>query len=178
MKRLLESADRLLRPIERAMAYFAGIVVLVLMVLGVAEVIGRSMLNAPIHGNLDIVEQLMIPVAAFGIAYGQSKFGNVRMTLLTNRFGDRAKWVAEAIALAVGLFVTYVFLQGSFLKLMRALSLGGDTPEIGIPLSYGMGGVAAALALLLARLAVQLLEALRLILSPTAESSIFGQTAH
>ena len=41
MKSVTGCADRLLRPLEVLMAYVAGVLVLVLMVLGVVEVIGR-----------------------------------------------------------------------------------------------------------------------------------------
>jgi len=155
------------------MAIVAGLIVLLLMTLGVVEVIGRSFFNKPIYGNLDIVEQLMIPVAALGVSYCQSKFGNVRMTLLTQSVEGRTKWLFESITFAVAAFVVFVYLRGSYLNLERSLTLGGDTPEIGIPLWIGISCVTASLALLLIRLVVQLAEALRLIITPDDNSEVF-----
>jgi len=147
------------------------------MTLGVVEVVGRSFFNKPIYGNLDIVEQLMIPVAALGIAYCQSKFGNVRMTLMTQSVEGRAKWLLESVTLAVASFVVFVYLNGSYLNLQRSLTLGGDTPEIGIPLWIGISCVTASLALLLVRLVVQLAEALRLIITPDDDTEIFRDSS-
>ncbi|MGR3549517.1 TRAP transporter small permease [Pseudooceanicola sp.] len=178
MKSMTGLADRLLRPFEVLMAFAAGLLVLTLMVLGVAEVIGRSFFNKPIYGNLDIVEQLMVPVAAFGIAYCQSKFGNVRMTMLTQNLRGRAKWLVEALSLAIGMFVVFVYLKGSYMNLQRSLQLGGDTPEIGIPLWIGICCVTVSLALLMARLAVQTAEALRLVLVPDDTSEILDLQSH
>jgi len=178
MKSVTGCADRLLRPLEVLMAYVAGVLVLVLMVLGVVEVIGRSAFNNPVHGNLDIVEQLMVPVAAFGIAYCQSKFGNVRMTLLTQNVHGRAKWLVEALSYAIGMFVVFVYLKGSYMNLQRSLTLGGDTPEIGIPLWIGICCVTVSLALLLARLAIQTLEALRLFTDPGDSSDVLRAEPH
>lgn len=178
MKSVTRILDRLLRPLERLLGYLAGFIVLVLMVLGVAEVIARSVFNRPIHGTLDIIEQMMVPVAALGIAYCQSIFGNVRMTLVTQSFDGRGKWISEAFTLSVALIVVVIYLNGSARNLMRAITLGGDTPEIGIPLWYGMACVTFALGVLLLRLLVQLFESLRLIADPNAQSTIFQMTSH
>ncbi|MBU2486590.1 MAG: TRAP transporter small permease [Alphaproteobacteria bacterium] len=178
MKSVTGLADRLLRPFEALIAYAAGVLVLVLMALGVVEVVGRSVFNNPIHGNLDIVEQLMAPIAAFGIAYCQSKFGNVRMTLLTRDMRGRTKWLVEALSYAVSMFVVFVYLKGSYMNLQRSLTLGGDTGEIGIPLWIGIACVTVALGLLLARMALQTLEALRLFTVPGDTSDVLQTQSH
>ena len=54
--------------IERAFALVAGITVMVLMLVVCADVFGRSALNAPIRGGIDMVSQLMAVAAAGGIA--------------------------------------------------------------------------------------------------------------
>ncbi|MBV1926935.1 MAG: TRAP transporter small permease [Rhodobacteraceae bacterium] len=173
MKSFINLCDGILRPFERYLGYGAGALMLLLMAMGVAEVIGRSFFNKPIHGNLDIIEQLMVPVAALGIAYCQSVFGNVRMTLVTQRFTGRRKWIAEAFALIIASTVVAIYVSGSYQNLMRSLTLGGDTPEIGIPLWYGIACVTFALGVLFLRLLLQFLEAVRLIAAPQDHSDIF-----
>jgi TRAP-type C4-dicarboxylate transport system permease small subunit len=160
--------------IERGFALVAGITIMVLMLVVCAEVFGRSALNAPIRGNIDMVSQLMAVAAAGGIAYTQSKHGNVRMTILSARLSRRGKWVFEALALAVAWFAIFTLMRGSYGFLMRAWRSGADSPEINIPTWIGIGFVTVALGLLLARLSLQLFEALRLTVSPGAESQVFG----
>ena len=169
--------DKLMRPVENAFALIAGLLVLVLMLQGCAEVIGRSAFNAPIQGNIDIVEQLMVLLAALGIAYCQRNFGNVRMTLLVGSATGRLKWILEWFSLSIASFVVYILVSGSWANFLRVWRNGGDTPEIGIPLWIGILAVTVALALLLCRLLIQWFEAARLIISPNSASDIFNERA-
>lgn len=174
MKRVIDIADTVLGHVEKTAALVAGLLILALMMLVCAEVLGRGLFNHPVHGSIDIVEQLMVALVTMGVAYCQSHFGNVRMTLLSDRCRGRAKWLTEAIALAVALFVVITLTKGSWLNLMRSWNNGGDTPEIGIPLWPGIAIVTGALALLGIRLALQLTEALRLLAKPQDSSPIFS----
>lgn len=178
MESMVLLLDRLLKPVERLSAILAGAFVLVLMVLGCVEVIARSVLNTPIRGGYDLVEQFMVAVATLGIAYCQSQFGNIRMTLVVGRAFGRAQWLLEGLALGIAGFVVAVFVKGSNANLQRAWQLGGDTPDIGIPLWIGIGVVTFALFVLLLRIAIQLLEALRLVAHPKAPSQIFSLRLH
>lgn len=176
MKNLVAVANRLLGRIEVSAALVAGLLILVLMTLVCAEVLGRGLFNHPVRGSIDIIEQLMVALVTLGVAYGQSHFGNVRMTLLSDRTRGRGKWLSEVFALGIALFVVVVLTKGSWLNLMRSWNNGGDTPEIGIPLWPGIAIVTASLALLGLRLLLQLVEALRLALRPDDSSAIFGQS--
>ncbi len=173
MQNTIRSIDRALGYIERTTALIAGSLIMALMALVCAEVLGRGLFNHPVRGSIDIVEQLMVALVTLGVAYCQSHFGNVRMTLLSDRCRGRAKWVSEIFALGVALFVTLVLTKGSWLNLMRSWNNGGDTPEIGIPLWPGIAIVTFSLGLLAIRLTVQLAEALRLFGAPKSGSPIF-----
>ncbi|WP_171060872.1 TRAP transporter small permease [Poseidonocella sp. HB161398] len=177
MRSLIEQADRALGRVERLAALVAGILILALMALVCAEVLGRGILNHAIRGSIDIVEQLMVALVTLGVSYCQSHFGNVRMTLVSDRLKGRAKWAGEIFALSVALFVTVVLAKGSWLNFQRAWGNGGDTPELGIPLWPGILLVTLSLALLALRLALQWAEALRLMLRNGDGSRIFGHPA-
>ena len=84
--------------LEMAAALVAGTVILLIMTMGLIEIAGRGLFNKPIHGYLDIVEQLMVAVAVFGVSYCQATWGNVRMTLVVGALNGRARWIAETIA--------------------------------------------------------------------------------
>ena len=174
MKSIIDICDTALGYVERTAALIAGLLILGLMTLVCSEVLGRGLANHSVKGSIDMVEQLMIALVTLGVAYGQSHFGNVRMTLLSDRCRGRMKWVSELVALGVALFVVVILVKGSWLNLMRAMTNGGDTPEIGIPLWPGMAIVTGALALLAVRLTLQWLEALRMFAQPDDGSHIFG----
>lgn len=168
MNRFIQFADKQLKRIEVSLAIIAGLAVLALMVLGVAEVLGRSVINKPIPGSIDIVKQLMVPVAAFGIAYCQSEFGNVRMTLLAQKVSGRAKWILEALALGIAVIVVFSLFKGGWVYFMRSWEMGGNTPQLGIPLWIGILTATTSLALLLLRLVLQFCEALYLVARPNS----------
>lgn len=177
MQTTIERLDGGLALLERACALVAGVLILGLMALVCAEVLGRGLFNHPIQGSIDMVEQVMVALVTLGISYGQSQFGNVRMSLVSDRFSGRRKWLSEGFALSIALFVVVVLTRGSWLNLMRSWNNGGDTPEIGIPLWPGIAIVTFALALLALRLALQLAEALRLLARPETSSPIFAHQA-
>jgi len=174
MKSLVQFLDRVLRPIERGFALVAGTIVLVMMLVVTVEVVGRGAFNHPFRGNLDVVEQLMVLLVSLGIAYGQSHFGNVRMTLVVNNLSGRRKWLNEAFGLAIAGFVVAVLTKGAYAHFLRAWRNGGDTPELGIPLWISIAVVTGSLALLFIRIFVQFLESLRLVGAPHSPSPIFG----
>jgi TRAP-type C4-dicarboxylate transport system, small permease component len=174
MQRLTGLAHTGLREIERVFALLAGAVVMILMLVVCAEVVGRSAFNHPIRGSIDIVSQLMALAAAGGIPYTQSRLGNVRMTILTGRLSARPRWLLEVLTYAIAAWAVLVLMRGSNSFLSRAWRSGADTAEIHIPTWLGISFVTVALALLLARLVLQLIEALRLLVDPRSPSRVFG----
>ncbi|MFD1696246.1 TRAP transporter small permease [Roseibium aestuarii] len=176
MKSLITRLDHWLRHVERLAATLSGGLIAILMLLVCAEVAGRGLFHMPLKGSIDIIEQVMVVLVTLGIAYGQSRFGNVRMTLFSDRYRGRMKWLNETLSLLAAFVVVCLLAKGSWLNLSRAWSNGGDTPEIGIPLWPGIAVVTAALVLLGLRLLLQLTEALRLVAHPKDTSPIFGTT--
>jgi TRAP-type C4-dicarboxylate transport system permease small subunit len=173
MKPIIDNTSMYLGHVERAFALLAGITIMILMVIVCAEVAGRSALNQPIRGNIDMVAQLMAVCAAGGIAYSQRLFGNVRMTIFSGRLTGRAKWLSELLSTAIATWVIYILIRGCWAYLIRSWNSGADTPEIGIPIWIGISFVLASLTLLLMRLILQLIEALRLLAHPASTSTIF-----
>lgn len=177
MRSFINFSSRSLSFVEKFVALIAGILIMALMLMVCGEVLGRGLFNHPIRGSIDIVEQLMVALVTLGISYGQSQFGNVRMTLISDRLSGRARWLSEIFALGIALNVVVLLTRGSWWNLMRSWNNGGDTPEIGIPLWPGISIVTFALALLAIRLLIQLSEAIRLFLTSSTDSDIFTAAA-
>ncbi|MGE0230416.1 MAG: TRAP transporter small permease [Flavobacteriaceae bacterium] len=177
MSAIIEALDRILRPVETGFALVGAATVMALMVLGCAEVVTRSALNYPIRGNIEIIEQLMVLVATLAGAYCQRSFGNVRMTLFIMRLSGRRKWFMEVLALLAGGGLLMAYTWGCFLYVQRSYELGGRTTELGFPLWIVILIAAVSLTLLLARILLQLAEALRLVVRPQSPSSIFPTEA-
>jgi TRAP-type C4-dicarboxylate transport system permease small subunit len=177
MRRGLEITHGSMSWIETAATLVAGCFVLGIMVIGCLEVLSRGLVNMPIHGYLDIIEQTMIVIALFAVSYCQAHWGNVRMTLVINALGGRAKWLAETVALLAALCVVLILIRGSWLHFIRAWEIGGTTPEIGLPTWIGALIVPLALGILATRLLLQWLDALRLLLGNGGDPVCFPKLA-
>ncbi|MDT8344259.1 MAG: TRAP transporter small permease [Thermohalobaculum sp.] len=133
-------ADRALFAVERAMALAAGLVILGVMLVSVANIFGRKLFNMPVPGFVDWMEQAVPLIAFFGIAFCQRLGGHIRMDLILGRLGGRAVWVFECVSVLLILFVALVLMWGAWLHFER--SFAWDSPlwsrdstiDIGLPI--------------------------------------------
>ena len=97
--------QRLCRAYGRLLHVFgllSAISIFVMLVLVVANVIGRYTFNAPITGAFEITESLLVVVIMLGLALTQYHDGHIRVTILTRRMPPRWAWIAKIIALFLG----------------------------------------------------------------------------
>lgn len=151
----LSRADTALFRFEGWLNLAAGLVILGVMLLSVANILGRKLLNWPIPGFIDWMVTA-VPVMAFlGIAYCQRLGGHIRMDILIGRLRRRPLWIAEFASVILMLFVAAVLIYGSWDHAMRALNIGDSTGDIRLPTWPVKIIVPLALALLVARLLLQ-----------------------
>ncbi len=159
-------ADRLLAPLEFVSTLIGGALVFGLMILGMIQIVLRSLFSAPIFGYIDIVEFGMIGFAIFGIAWLQRMGGHVRMELVIGRLKGRAMWLAETLGVLIGMIIVAILIPYSYQHFGRAWELGDSTIDIELATWPGKLAVPIFLGLLLVRFAVQLFAYLRLFLNP------------
>jgi len=158
VQRILDGLDRVVGRLEIWLTWVAGLGTFVIMLIGCREVFFRALFNSSLYGHVDIIEQLMVGVAAFGISYCQARNGHVRMTLLIDRAGRSGRRVLETLALSASAFIVGVLVVGTWRNFQRAWLYGGDTPELRIPIWYASSILTASLFLLFIRLILQLLQ--------------------
>lgn len=125
--------DRALYKLESMLTLIAGIVILMVMFLSVANILGRYLFNLPIPGYIDWMVQL-VPVMAFlGIAYCQRNGGHIRMDFLVGKLKRRPLWTFELLSIVLMLVITIPILIGSWDYGTRALRLGDSTVDINLP---------------------------------------------
>lgn len=166
---MLDRLDRWLGSIERASALAAGLTIFALMLLGIFQVLGRQIVNAPVFGYIDLVETTMIVFALLPIAYCERLGAHVRMEIFTRLLTGRVRWTFEAITTLAALFITIVIGWYAYTHGLRAFDNGDTTIDAEIITWPSKMVVPLALALLAMRLGVQLAGYLRLIRDPEAE---------
>ncbi len=154
---LLSKADRQIFRVESTLNLMAGLVVFTLMILAVAQIIGRKVFNLPIPGFIDWVEQFMVVFAFLGVAYCQRLGGHIRMDILIGRVRGRPLWLAEIVGVLLMMLAVGALVYGSYLHFERALNIGDSTIDIALPTWPAKLMVPVALGLLWLRLLVQLI---------------------
>lgn len=165
-KPLLQRVDRFLMPFENAANMFAALAIFLLMVLGVFQIVLRSLFNTPITGYIDLVELSMASMAFLGAAYCQRMGAHIRMELLVGRLRGRALWAAEIFGTLVALFIVAVLIWFSAGHFLRSYTLGDTTIDAEFPVWPSKLLVPVAFSLWFLRLLTQLWGSVRLFIDP------------
>ena len=155
-KSTISRFDRALFRVEGTLTLAGGITVFALMLLAVAQILGRKLFNLPVTGFIDWVEQAMAIFAFLGIAYCQRLGGHIRMDIVIGSLKGRALWLAEFLSTLVMMVITLVILYGAYGHFHRALELGDSSIDISLPLWPAKLMVPLALSILALRLAIHL----------------------
>lgn len=153
-------------PFEDIANLMAATAIFLLMVLGVFQIVFRSVFNAPITGYIDLVELSMASMAFLGAAYCQRLGAHIRMELLVGRLSGRALWAVEIFGTLIALFIIAVLIWYSWGHFVRSYTLGDTTIDAEYPVWPSKLLVPAAFSLWFLRLFVQLWGSARLFLNP------------
>ena len=164
----LVGADRWLSKLEDFFALLASISIFALMILGIWQVLGRQLFNAPISGYIDMVELSMATFAFMAVAYCQRLGGHVRMDLFVRMAKGRLRWLMELITTILPLFLIAVLIYYSWEHFMRAYESGDSTIDMEYPVWPSKLLVPLSFSLLFLRLLVETVGYWRLILHPDA----------
>ena len=165
----LARADLWLGWVENRLNLLAGILIFALMLLGVAQIVLRTVFRAPIFGYIDIVEVSMVGFAVLAISFVQRVGGHVRMELVVARFKGRALWIAETVGTALAIFIVAVLIPYAYRHFERAFDFGDSTIDIEIVTWPAKLAVPVALSVLLLRLVLQMAGYFRLAAHPDIE---------
>ncbi|WP_269583687.1 TRAP transporter small permease subunit [Roseibium sp. Sym1] len=161
--------DGWLGHVENAFNMFAAFSILALMLLAVAQVLGRLAFNTPIPGFIDITEQAMAIFAFAGVAYCQRVGGHIRMEIVLGRLSGRTLYICEMVGVILIAFTVALLIWGSLFHFERALNIGDSTMDIRLPTWPSKFMIPLALSLLFLRLLMQVYGYARLVANPARE---------
>jgi len=96
---LLSRADQTFFKLESILNLAGGIVIFAVVLLAVANILGRKLFNIPVSGYIDWTEQSMAFFAFLGIAYCQRMGGHIRMDIFVGSLKGRATPVTPNMGL-------------------------------------------------------------------------------
>ncbi|MEM6974381.1 MAG: TRAP transporter small permease [Pseudomonadota bacterium] len=147
-------ADRALFRIEEGFALLAGLAILAVMLVSVANILGRKFGEwandaglvwltgylGPVPGFVDWMEQAVPLIAFLAIAYCQRLGGHIRMDLLIGQLRGRALFAAEWLGTLFILLLVLVLIWGSWTHFERSFDWNApnysrdSSIDIGLPL--------------------------------------------
>ena len=169
MEVVLSRFDAGVFAVEKTFNFFAGTMIVVVMLLGVAQIAGRSIFNWPIYAYIDKIELLMSVFAFLGIAYCQKLGGHVRMEIFLKMFSGRTLWIIEAVGILIMMYLVGVLTAYGWEHFMRSYQIGDSTMDGDYAVWPSKLMVPVAFALLEIRLLLNLIGFLRLAVKPDAE---------
>lgn len=161
--------DGALGRVENVFNLIAASSILALMLLAVAQVLGRLFFNTPIPGFIDITEQAMAVFAFAGVAYCQRVGGHIRMEIVLGKLHGRTLWICEMLGVILIALVVALLIWGSWYHFDRAWSIGDSTIDIRLPTWPSKLVIPVALSLLFLRLLLQIYGYARLVLDPSRQ---------
>lgn len=160
---LLSRLDRWYFKFEGFLTMIGGIAIFGLVMLAVANALGRWIFNIPVTGYIDWVEQVMAVMAFGGLAYSQRIGGHIRMDIFLSVMKGRILWITELVTTTFMLLITLVLLYGSYLHFYRAFTNGDSSMDIGLPIWPAKLVVPFAFLVLTLRLILQIWAYIRAI---------------
>jgi len=166
---LIHKLDRLARPLENVANFAAALAIFLLMVLGTAQILLRSVFNSPIAGYIDMVELSMAGMAFLGAAYCQRLGSHIRMEIIVERLRGRLLWGFEVFGTLVALFIIGVLIWYGWGHFTRSYELGDTTIDAEFPVWPSKLLVPIAFSLWFVRVSIQLAGSVRMFINPTLE---------
>ncbi len=161
--------DRGLQPVEDIANLIAAVAIFILMLLGTAQIVLRTVFNSPIAGYIDLVELSMAGMAFMGAAYCQRLGAHIRMEILVSHLRGRWLWAFEVFGTLVAMIIIGVLVWYGWGHFLRSYQLGDTTIDAEYPVWPSKLLVPIAFALWWLRLSVQLVGSLRLLHNPALE---------
>ncbi len=158
----LSKLDQAVFKVESALNLMAGVMIFALVCLAVAHVLSRKILNVPLPGFVDWVEQFMAIFAFLGLAYVHRLGGHIRMDMMVGRLKGRTLWGVEFASTIVMLLLVTALFYGTYFHFDRSFDFNAplwsrdSSIDIAIPLWPAKLVVTVSLGLLWLRLVLQL----------------------
>ncbi|BBK41781.1 hypothetical protein STVA_18010 [Allostella vacuolata] len=166
--RALALADRALGMVELATAVIAGVVIFFVMWVGVTEIVLRKVFNAPLYGQLDLIELTMAAYAILSISYCWRLAGHIRVDLLIHQFHGRARFAIEWLTTLAAFALVTAIWPGILHFFDNALDIGDSTMSARWPTWPSKLVPVIGFSILWVRLALELFGYARLVRDPEA----------
>lgn len=115
------------------MHYVAGIALVGMLALTVADITGRSAFNNPVAGTVELTTLILVVVVYLGLAHSEDLGDHITVDLLYVRVGDRAKRFLDFFADTLTMAVLGLMAFQLFRFSIRQQDSGAESPVLQWP---------------------------------------------
>lgn len=142
-----------IRTVNRLLHYVAGLILVVLMFTTIVDVIGRTFLNRPFRGTVELTEMMMLGIIYLGFGYAEHEGDHISVDLVYSQVGRTMRLVLTVFNGVFGVAVIGL-LTWNLYGFADRLEVGGyesavlKIPQGTVALVGVFGGVMFVLALM------------------------------
>ena len=116
------------------MHYVAGVALLAILFLTVADITLRYLFNAPVAGTVEVTSAVLVVIVFLGLAYSEDLGDHITVDLLYERVGPRTKTVLNYFAWALSVIVLGLMAFQLYHFALRQQESGAQTPVLEWPI--------------------------------------------
>ncbi|NLT96133.1 MAG: TRAP transporter small permease [Clostridia bacterium] len=133
LKKMALNLEKVVRPISNTLNSIGNVVLMLMMLLIVADVLLRNLINSPITGSFELIEFMMGVAIFFFFANGQIEKGNVSVDMFVNKLPAKIKAIVETFVYLVSV-ILFTLITVQMAKESYAIFLRNDlSPAIYLP---------------------------------------------
>lgn len=162
LKKISQWTEKRIVPFNKYLNYIGMVLVFLLMLLTVADVVGRKLVGVvpgfePVPGSFELTEFMMLAIVYTALGYAQVKGDHISIDVLTSRFNPRARNILDLVVYVVCAAMAVVLSWRAFVRGQRLIAEGDYSAVWHIPVYpflflIGVGMIIFALALLFSAL--------------------------
>ena len=138
----MKKFERIINSLSKWLNWVAGVALVLMLLIIVADIIGAKLFRWPVAGAVDIVGLLSVVVITFAIAQTQVVHGHIEVEFFVMRIPEKARNVIAGIIYSLGMLL-FVLLSWQSYDFGHKLQVSGEVSmTLGIPLYPFVYGIA------------------------------------
>ena len=131
--RLGHSAEKIVTRIANTAGMASTVLLVVMMMLTVADVFLRYVLDSPIKGSMELTEYIMVCVGTLGLAWCALQGAHIKVDLIVSKFSQRAQKYVNSFNYVLLMGVAGLITWQTFVRAGTVQRLGVDSAMLEIP---------------------------------------------